>query len=240
MRTPCLPSPMLLLALVACSERPGQLASALNPDATTIGAAAIEPLSASYDATVLVRRTLGATAPRLDSMVTRVEAALPDSTVRVGTRIVSRDFAPGDTVNYRYFRGDTLLLSKRRVQFADTSQAPAPPYGRTVTYKGCAVIERGGRNSGVKSGSMCWTWAYTRPPLPPTLDSVIRIAQLVLLPATGTVAAREAGASRSADNDLQLCAFAVLSDGRKVKLQNSWNLPGCDAAYKIWVAVGSA
>jgi hypothetical protein len=85
---------------------------------------------------------------------------------------------------------------------------------------------------------MCWTWAYTRPPLPPTLDSVIRIAKLVLVPATGKVVARASGAAPSPDNQLQLCAFAVLSDGRKVKLKNSWNLPGCEIAYRSWVAAG--
>jgi hypothetical protein len=149
---------------------------------------------------------------------------------------VSHDFAQGDTVLYRYFRGDTLLVSRRRVQLADTSQAPAPPYGRAATYKGCAVIERGGRASGVKSGSMCWLWAYTRPALPPTLDSVIRIARIVLLPPSGEVEAQQSGRPVSAKNQLQLCPFAVLSDGRKVKLRNAWNVPGCDAAYKIWVA----
>src|SRR3954462_7919663 len=105
MKTPSPTSPLLPLALAACSERPAQVGSILNPDTAAIGAATIEPLSASYNTTVLVRRTLGANGPRLDSLVTRVEAALPDSTVRVGTRIVSRDFAPGDTVLYRYFRG---------------------------------------------------------------------------------------------------------------------------------------
>src|SRR4051812_21707700 len=140
MKTPSPTSPLLLLALAACSERPAQVGSILNPDAAAIGTATIEPLSASYNTTILVRRTLGASGARLDGLVTGAEGARPDSPVRVGTRIVSRDFAPGDTVLCRYFRGDPLLLSERRVQFADTSQAPAPPYGQTVTYKGCAVI----------------------------------------------------------------------------------------------------
>ncbi len=169
---------------------------------------------------------------------THLETAAPDSTVRLGTRIVSRNFSAGDTVLYRYFRNDTALVSRRRVQLADTTGTPAPAYGGTSTYKGCAVIERGGRTSGVKSASMCWVWAYTRPALPPVLDSVIRIVQLVLLPPNGEVEARETGKPALPGNQLQLCPFAVLSDGRKVKLRNAWNSPGCDAAYKIWVAAG--
>ncbi|MGH7510776.1 MAG: hypothetical protein ACREMZ_15075 [Gemmatimonadales bacterium] len=223
MRTPGIASPVLLLALAGCSERPEPIVTNLYATTPALG-----------------RTALGAplAPPSLDVIVTHLEAAAPDSTVRLGTRIVSRDFARGDTVFYRYFRGDTLLLSRRRVQLADTSQAPAPPYGQAATYKGCAVIERGGRASGTKSGSMCWTWAYTRPPLPPTLDSVIRIVRLVLLPPNGEVAARVPGIPVLPENQLQLCPFAVLSDGRKVKLRNAWNVPGCDAAYKIWLAAG--
>ena len=215
-----------LLLLAACSERTEPMVTHLYAEAPAIGGTALQ-----------LPATLGAriAQPALDRMITHLEAAAPDSVVRLGTRIVSHNFARGDTVLYHYFRGDTLLLSRRRVQLADTSQAPAPPYGQAATYKGCAVIERGGRGSGVKSGSMCWLWAYTRPLPPPTLDSVIRIARIVVLPANAEVVAREAGHAVSEKNQVQLCPFAVLSDGRKVKLKNAWNVPGCDAAYKSWV-----
>jgi len=226
---------LLLTATAACSNGPD---NPITPGRAAAGAGsgAAELLSSGYFARAVVPAGLSATPPKLANLQTRIEAALPDSVVRIGTRIVSRDFAAGDTVLYRYFKNDSLLLARRRVQPADTSQAPAPAYGGTPTYKGCAVIERGGRNSGVKSGSMCWVWAYTRPPLPPILDSVIRIARLLLLPAVDTVSARIAGQPAKAENRLQLCPFAVLTDGRKVKLHNAWNRPACEAAYRRWLA----
>ncbi len=229
MRTPCRSAPVLLVALAACPERTEPMVTHLYAATPALGRTPLQ-LPAAVGAPI--------TQPVFDRMITHLEAAAPDSTVRLGTRIVSPSFALGDTVLYRYFRGDSLLLSRRRVQLSDTTRAPAPPYGQVATYRGCAVIERGGRASGVKSGSMCWTWAYTRPALPPALDSVIRIARIFLLPAAGEVEARKVGQPVSAKNQLQLCPFAVLSDGRKVKLRNSWNVPGCDAAYKIWIAAG--
>ena len=225
---PCRQIPLSCRRALSARRWPGQLALA----ALAAGSDSSRQLTNSQaESAALIPATL-------DVIGTYLETAAPDSTVRLGTRIVTRNFGGGDTVLYRYFRNDSLLVSRRRVQLADTSQAPAPAYGGTSTYKGCAVIERGGRTSGVKSASMCWVWAYTRPALPPVLDSVIRIVQLVLLPPNGEVAAVEPGKPVLPWNQLQLCPFAVLSDGRKVKLKNAWNSPACDAAYKTWVGAG--
>lgn len=69
----------------------------------------------------------------------------------------------------------------------------------------------------------CLPWEYDPPRVNP--DSVV-ISRTVLRP---KILAAVTGATQ------QVCAFAVLSDGRRVKMKNSWNNPYCETEYQKWL-----
>src|SRR4051794_14002759 len=66
----------------------------------------------------------------------------PDSTVTLGTQIfITGALVAGwDTVRFDYYRNDTLQTTKRVTTLSNKVTAPAPAYGVTATYKGCAQV----------------------------------------------------------------------------------------------------
>lgn len=154
-------------------------------------------------------------------------AGAPDSAVSAGTQVFVQGFIPGDTVRYEFYSKGVLTLTKRTVAASFKTTLPAPAYGATIEYKGCAQIERGGRTSTFKvpATPMCWTWNYTRPMPALVMDS---LKQIVLRPPELTLDA--AGAT------YQFCAFGLTKAGRKVKLKNAWNRAECAAPFQAWLA----
>jgi hypothetical protein len=54
-------------------------------------------------------------------------------------------------VRYDYYKGTALLKTRRWTRTWDSLPGnPAPAYGATEMYQGCAQIERGGRSSGTQ------------------------------------------------------------------------------------------
>jgi hypothetical protein len=157
----------------------------------------------------------------------------PDSTVTVGTQLYIQGalLAGFDSVRFDFYSNDSVKVTKRTPLLAFRTTLPAPAYGKSATYKGCAQVERGGRTSGVKlpAAPICWTWSYTRDIPTLAADSVVR---LVLKPPVVNFSA--AGESRF------FCAFGVTVSGRRVKMANSWNRPECEAAYQSWLAEAPA
>ena len=168
----------------------------------------------------------------------------PDSTVKLGSRIVVSGWAPTDTVQYTYYRDDTLIFVHRSRAFKDSTTAPAPAYGLAVEYRGCARVERGGRQSGitidsiirltiiplgpklvVDSGSTCQTWQAANPTKTPWITVNVRAVN----PCEHT---DSLGVRRL--SIWQYCVFAEDKAGRKVKTKNSWNNPYCEEQYQTW------
>ena len=188
----------------------------------------------------------------------------PDSTVKLGSRIVVSGWAPTDTVQYTYYRDDTLIFVHRSRAFKDSTTAPAPAYGLAVEYRGCARVERGGRQSGITypEKAICWSWQFVRQPPLGTIDSIIRLTIIPLGPKlvvdSGstcqtwqaanptktpwiTVNVRAVNPCEHTDSlgvrrlsIWQYCVFAEDKAGRKVKTKNSWNNPYCEEQNQTW------
>lgn len=190
-----------------------------------------------------------------------------DSTLKLGTRIVVTGFdSVRDTVNYLYYKNDTLVMSKRRQAFSDSTFVPAPTYNTGAKYNGCAIVERGGRNSGVEypPKKICWVWNYFRDAPLGSIDSLFRITLRPLGPKL--VADSASSCSNWQKNNpnksvwvivnvkavprcmhydslgivrlsvWQFCAFGEYKDGRKVILENSQNNPYCTDEYNKWIS----
>ncbi len=172
--------------------------------------------------------------PTFDGKPSMSVATVGDSTFYVKTKTYIRNWvAATDTLRYDYYRNDTLVTSRRTVFSLDSALVTAPDPGKTATYKGCAQVERKGRSSGITSSTLCWTWQFTRDMPLPIIDSVIRVT---IRPALGTAVALSSAAAVPADsNRIQYCAFGTTKSGRKVKMQNSWNIPVCEVAYQSWL-----
>jgi len=114
-----------------------------------------------------------------------MNSGAPDSTLKLGTRIVVTGWIAGrDTVRFQYLKNDTTVLTTRRTVFKDSTTVPAPAYNTGAKYTGCAIVERGGRNSGIvyPANKICWTWNYFREPPPGTVDSIFRLSAIIIRP----------------------------------------------------------
>lgn len=172
--------------------------------------------------------------PSFDHAAGMSMATVDDSTFYVKTKAYIRNWVPAtDTLRFDYYRNDTLLTARRSVFSLDSALVTAPDPGKTATYKGCAQVERKGRTSGITSSLSCWTWTFTRDMPLPIIDSVIRIT---VRPALGKAVALSSATAVPADsNRIQYCAFGTTKSGKKVKMQNSWNIPACEVAYQAWI-----
>lgn len=164
--------------------------------------------------------------PKFVDSITGDIIQVNDTTVKLKTKVyVSNWVQATDTLRYDFYRNDTLMVTRRSVNTIDSAFVFAPIVGRTSIYRGCAQVERGGRDSGVKSGLACWSWTFTRQVPAPAIDSVKQIV-LRTVPADGRA---EIG------TNIRVCAFGITVSGRKVKLKNSWNVPECQTAYVVWL-----
>lgn len=98
----------------------------------------------------------------------------PDSTVNATVTVTVRGtLQSGDFIRYKV-KVDTGYVANKLAppySYAFTG-LPAPAYGATFTYYGCARVQYA---NGSQSGEVCSTagWVYTRPSAPPaTIDSV--------------------------------------------------------------------
>jgi hypothetical protein len=71
----------------------------------------------------------------------------------------------------------------------------------------------------------------------PTIDSVWRIT---IRPADANAVLAAAGVTLAPGTKAQFCAFAILKSGKKVKTQNSWNVPACESAFQAFLAERSS
>ncbi len=160
-------------------------------------------------------------------------ATVTDSTFYVKTKVYIRNWVQAtDTIRFDYYRNDTLVIAHRSVFTLDSALVTAPDAGKTATYKGCSQVERKGRSSGITSALSCWTWVFTRDFPLPIIDSVVKVS---LRPMNATAVALGAASIPGDSNKVQYCAFGTTKSGRKVKMQNSWNLPACEVAYQSWI-----
>lgn len=186
-----------------------------------------------------------AAAPELDSMLVVLDPPrAPDSTVWLATRVYPRNMTAGDSVRFTYWRNDTLLNTRRWTRTWDSLRTAAPAYGQVARFRGCGQVIRWADSAGVRvqrlypQPAMCWDWSYTRPPLPipdPGVDSVIRVELRVQPLVKGGPVVTLAGQAPTPLNQVQLCAFARLKSGARVKYRQSTNNPTCELLYQAWV-----
>ena len=217
-----------LIALAACSpaKRPAPPAADTTPPRGMPSDSAFHnPLGGlRRGAAVLV-------APR----VTGFSAGLAgDSILQSGTTVYAKNLVATDTVRFDYYLNDSLFKTRRYPRTWDSLKVAAPAYGVTARYKGCVQVERAGKK--YPAVPPCWTWVFTRGPAPviePTVDSVARLATRVVPLVPGGPFAQRIGQLAPTDsNRAQVCVFAVLKSGKRVKTQNSWNNPRCEAAFQ--------
>lgn len=172
--------------------------------------------------------------PSFSSGASMLMATVSDSTFYVKTKVYVKNWVQAtDTLRFDYYRNDTLLVAHRSVFTLDSALVTAPDAGKTATYKGCSQVERKGRSSGITSSLSCWTWIFTRDFPLPIIDSVVKVS---IRPANTTaVALASVSAVPGDSNRVQYCAFGTTKSGKKVKMQNSWNIPACEVAYQSWV-----
>ena len=154
--------------------------------------------------------------------------------VKLGTGVSLKSYVAGkDTVRFRYYRNDTLLVTRRRVA-APVVIDSTKSLLFDAAYKGCVQIERGGRTSGIVFPPSPVCWAPWRPALPPAeIDSAW---QVVLKPPSADASATLAGVTPAPVNQVQFCMFAIgLQTGRKVKMMNSWNRQECEEPFQGWL-----
>jgi hypothetical protein len=73
------------------------------------------------------------------------------------------------------------------------------------------------------------------PPVATGTDSVAQVVLRAIPLVPGGPFALRVNAAPTDSQRVQYCAFAVLKDGRKVKMRNSWNSPVCEEAYQSWL-----
>jgi hypothetical protein len=144
-----------------------------------------------------------------------------------------------DSIQVRVVQDSTevLTLIQAGSELADTAFIPAPRPGETVKGFSCAAAHHGveevieevctpWQSSGLQVdpdvNGRCAEWQQTHP-----LDSVWIEVNLTAVP--------ECTGPNRKPTVAQFCAFAVLPDGRRVKTENSSNIPYCDELFAEWI-----
>lgn len=101
-------------------------------------------------------------------------AVAPDSTVNATLAVtITGQMLAGDSIRYRVYKDGVIAFTKMAATLSlSATGIPAPAYGVTAVYKGCAIMTRAAVNQG---GEVCGaaTWTYARPLSPPaTLNGV--------------------------------------------------------------------
>lgn len=163
-----------------------------------------------------------------------------DSQVKLGSKVTAV-LAAGDTLLFQYYRNDSLIISRRSVKLADSSFVAAPPYSSTTPFRGCAVIERGGRASGNKSARPCWAWSFVRGAAPPVITKLERLAiyGVPTIPGGPWARRRKPDGTLPAGTDsntARLCGYGVLNTGEWLLAENSKPYATCDSIYAVRVS----
>lgn len=149
---------------------------------------------------------------------------------------------PGDTGYVQWSQrksgatGFTNLVMHKTLGMSDAYPVPMPAAGSFDTVRVCIRVVRPGAPD---SPNPCVKKGRSTPQPPSGGADSLTLSQIILrtVPADGHAIASYAGQTTPADsNRVRVCAFGVLSDGRRVKLQNSWGVPECETAYQSWLA----
>lgn len=152
---------------------------------------------------------------------------------------------------------DTLVSMQVADQFADTINFPSPAVGQTVSGLSCVAAEHPGKTP----EEACTPWQYVRPAAAEEAAGTV-LAQIIIQPTglqvdpdiDGTcarwqqdhpsepvwivvnhTAVPECTGPNRKPTVAQFCAFAVLPDGRRVKVANSANNPYCEELFVEWI-----
>jgi hypothetical protein len=151
---------------------------------------------------------------------------------------------------------DSLSAIHPATVFADTTFLAAPAAGQSLSGSSCVAA----RHAGVLSPEVCTPWQYVRPAAT-AQASVAGPVRVVVQPsglqvdpdvdgrcaewqrthpgesvwiAVNRLAVRQCTGANGKPTVAQFCAFAVLSDGRRVKTTNAANNSYCNELFEEW------
>lgn len=215
---------MIIIAmfLIACQPKE----AAPRPDSTAV----VDTTDKTADsATAPKMETLKAAADAKVESISQVTKTYKDDTSKVIVRY-SLSGKPRATITIRLARttpGGLPSVSTTRSHQSDSVEFKTERInGKKATYWSCAYY---------KANTKCISWD-TNWPFNVAGDTIFTDLVQRSWPADAKSFTKRDSTSPTTDsNSVRICVFGVTTNGRRVKLKNSWNIPKCEELFQSWL-----